>query len=224
MKRSYTACSDLLSLTARSFEVIYRPGEKPVHGAYPGCRSTLPEVKQGRSNHIHAYYRKEYIATVLAGKALNDSGLVRVEYRFLCYSWIDGDTAWEEHCSGHLDTFKTTKRVGRPRPEGGPLLSGSRLPRQIPPTCPAADRGLSVKTCLSCQHHHRHAFIPTAIQSASGQSRSAVVERDSTVVHAVSSQAFHDNFSCRNQHVVNKSIMVERTSTHVRNLTLFSKF
>jgi hypothetical protein len=99
---------DLLSLSTRNFELMYRPGEEPVHGTCPVCRSTLPGAKRRRADHIHACRRKKYVATAMARKASDGAGSARVEYCFLCFKGLNGDAAWEEHCRGHLDTFKPT--------------------------------------------------------------------------------------------------------------------
>lgn len=87
---------------------MYRPGEEPVNGACPVCRSKLPKAKRTRADHIHACRCKEFLATVKARRGSKDAGPVRVEYCFLCFRWFDGDVAWEQHCRSHLNSFKPT--------------------------------------------------------------------------------------------------------------------
>jgi hypothetical protein len=102
------AVQDILYLSTRNFEVMYRPGEEPVDGACPVCRSKLPEAKWTRADHIHTCRRKEYIATVWARKGSEGTRSVRVEYCFLCFKRFDGNAVWEEHCRNHLSTVKPT--------------------------------------------------------------------------------------------------------------------
>ena len=99
---------DMLSLTARNFEVMYWPGKEPVGGTCPVCRSTLSKAKWSRIKHILTCRRKEYKKTVVTEKVVKNPGGVEVKYCFLCFRWIDDDTAWEEHCRGHLNTFRLT--------------------------------------------------------------------------------------------------------------------
>jgi hypothetical protein len=96
-----SAVQDLLSLCTRNYEVMYRPGENPVDGGCPVCRCKLPEVKRNRSDHIHACRRKEF-ATRVGGRQSAGAGSVPVQYCFLCFKWLDGGDAWEEHCRSHL--------------------------------------------------------------------------------------------------------------------------
>jgi hypothetical protein len=92
-KQKLQAVEDLLSLSTRNFEVMYRPGEKSVDRACPVYRSKLLATKRTRADHIHIYRRKKYIATVKARKGSDHTGSVRVEYCFLCFKWFDGDAA-----------------------------------------------------------------------------------------------------------------------------------
>ncbi len=98
-----SAVQDLLSLCTRNFEVMYRPGEEPVDGRCPVYQCKLPEVKCNRADHIHACRRKEFAARTVDRQSAG-SGPVLVEYCLLCFKWVAGATAWEEHCHGHLDS------------------------------------------------------------------------------------------------------------------------
>jgi hypothetical protein len=97
-----SAVQDLVSLCRRNFEVFYRPGEEPVDGACPVCQCKLSGVvKRKRSDHIHACRRKEFVKRVKGGPS-PVSYPVLVKYCFLCFEWVNGAAAWEEHCQGHL--------------------------------------------------------------------------------------------------------------------------
>ncbi|KAF8850630.1 hypothetical protein BDZ45DRAFT_731457 [Acephala macrosclerotiorum] len=89
------AVQDLHSLCTRNLDVMYLPGEEPVHGACPVCLRPLPKGKRDRAGHIHNCRRKEFTAKAGAGSG-------KVSYCFFCFRWFSGATDWEEHCRDHL--------------------------------------------------------------------------------------------------------------------------
>jgi hypothetical protein len=151
-----SAVQDLVSLCRRNFEVFYRPGEEPIDGACPVCQCKLSEVaKRNRSDHIHACRRDEFVKRVKGGPS-PVSHPVLVKYCFLCFKWVNGAAAWEEHCQGHLAS--TTPKWCAPRVYCRTLISPGFCPWCLRKAdLPAAERMQQwPENCILMSHVEAH--------------------------------------------------------------------
>jgi hypothetical protein len=91
---------DLLSLSRRNFEVMYRFEDELIDELCSICHVKLFKKARDRSKHIHNCRRKIMKRIASQYSFFNDSILIK--YCFVCFRWFQNVIIWKKHCRKHF--------------------------------------------------------------------------------------------------------------------------